>query len=30
MRKIRNIFYHELMDILKDEGIWKDSKHILS
>lgn len=22
MRKIRNIFYHELMDILKDEGIW--------
>jgi ABC-2 type transport system permease protein len=22
MKKIRNIFYHELMDILKDEGIW--------
>lgn len=21
-RTIRNIFYHELMDILKDEGIW--------
>ena len=22
MRVIRNIFYHELTDILRDEGIW--------